>query len=53
MKAPIKKSTIIELVSHQKREVGSKASNCPIRIKAVTTEERLRLRIPSYRYLLP
>ncbi len=31
----------------------SKVSNPSIRLKAVTSEDRQRLRIPSYQYLLP
>lgn len=31
----------------------SKVSNCAIKLKAVTPEDRERLRIPSYKYLLP
>ena len=31
----------------------SKVSNSAIKLKAVTIEDRQRLRIPSYQYLLP
>lgn len=33
--------------------VNSKVSNRAIKLKGVTAEDRQRLRIPSYQYLLP
>lgn len=53
MKTSTNRPHLADTASSKKRSVASKLSNCTIKLKAVTTEDRKRLRIPSYQYLLP
>lgn len=54
MKTTMNKSVFVGSASSSKMSGAiSKVSDCAIKLKAVTTEDRQRLRIPSYKYLLP
>lgn len=57
MKKFADKPIFVELTSSKKSGAASGAasdvSGTAIKLKAVTPEERQRLRIPSYQYLLP
>ncbi|MBD5256735.1 MAG: hypothetical protein HDS50_03760 [Bacteroides sp.] len=53
MKTIIRKPAIVGYASSKKCDAVSKVANCAIKLKAVSVEERQRLRIPSYQYLLP
>lgn len=53
MKTTMSKLVFVSSASSKMCSAASKVSNCAIKLKAVTTEDRQRLRIPSYQYLLP
>lgn len=53
MKTTMNKPVFVGSASSKMCGAISKVSNCEIKLKAVTTEDRQRLRIPSYQYILP
>ncbi len=53
MKTTMSKPVFVDTASSKICGVISKVSDHAIKLKAVTSEDRQRLRIPSYKYLLP
>lgn len=53
MKTTMSKPVFASTASSKISSANSKVSNCAVKLKAVTMEDRQRLRIPSYQYLLP
>lgn len=53
MKTIMSKPGFVDSASSKVSGVMSKVSKCTIKLKAVSAEDRQRLRIPSYKYLLP
>ncbi len=53
MKTDMSKPVCVGSASIKKCSAGSKVSVCEIKLKVISAEERERLRIPSYQYLLP
>lgn len=53
MKTSTNKPVFADSASSKICGAVSKVSNHAIKLKAVTIEDRQRLRIPSYQYLLP
>lgn len=53
MKTSANKPVFVSSASSKKCGAVSKASGCVLKLKAVTAEDRQRLRISTYQYLLP
>ena len=53
MKTTMSKPGFVGYASSKLNDASSEVSKCAIKLKPVSKEDRQRLRIPSYQYLLP
>ena len=53
MKTIMNKHVFVSSASSKMCGAVSKVPDCAIKLKAVTAEDRQRLRIPSYKFILP